>query len=265
MKESTVKVRQERPYTKIDNEIIRDKGLSTEALGLAVRILSLPPNKEFSVKYVMKISGFGRDKVKRLFAELAELRYLTIEHTRDAGRFGANSYILDAQKAPPFTENPLTENPSTENPLTENPSTEKPLTEKPLTENQATKVITKRKNNSHIVLNEVFDMLADYAGDDEALLDALCGFAEMRSKSRSPLRTERAATILLNSLTRTAASSAEKIAMLEKATLAGWSSVYPLSDREKAALGLDTQPQETAETAETVSETRRKELDGEWY
>lgn len=77
----------------------------------------------------------------------------------------------------------------------------------------------------------VIAKFAEFATGNPALLEALMGFAEKRSKMRNPIDTERCANILLNKLAKqSSGDDAVMVEMLDEATLKGWSSVYPPKD-----------------------------------
>lgn len=66
-----------------------------------------------------------------------------------------------------------------------------------------------------------------YCGDDGELLQRLIDFAEVRHKNRSPIKTDRQATLLLNKLDNlSGGAAAVKRGMLDEAIEHGWKSVY---------------------------------------
>lgn len=82
-------------------------------------------------------------------------------------------------------------------------------------------------NKPPIVPHEIRDRFAAFAGEDEALLAALLGFAEMRAKKKKPLFTDRSVTLLLNKLDRfSGGDGAVMVSLLDEATEKGWSSVF---------------------------------------
>ena len=66
-------------YTVIDNAVFRDKNLSLKALGLLVKMLSLPPEWNYSQKGLVSISKEGESAVKATIKELQEYGYLKIK------------------------------------------------------------------------------------------------------------------------------------------------------------------------------------------
>ena len=125
MSDATFRIRRQRPFTQIDNEMISDKRLSIQALGLGVRMLRLNPDYEYSAKHIQSIAGVSRGKLKTLFDELIAAGYLKKEQTHvEHGKFGRNCYeIVDIPEIPPLTENLSTVEPSTAEPSTVKQST----------------------------------------------------------------------------------------------------------------------------------------------
>ena len=90
---------------------------------------------------------------------------------------------------------------------------------------------------------ELLARVENYACDDLALRDALIGFAEMRAKRKKPISTQRTMTLLLSRLNELSGGSRKaKLAIIEKATISGWLSFYPLRDDEdpRDTLPIDT-------------------------
>lgn len=99
---------------------------------------------------------------------------------------------------------------------------------------------SKKKKNKYInippiVPHDVADVLLDYCGEDEQLLSALCGLLENRAKvDRSKtVVTTRAMNGILGRLGRLSCGDrAMKLALLEKATMNNWLTVYALKPDE---------------------------------
>ena len=73
----------------------------------------------------------------------------------------------------------------------------------------------------------VMKRFTEYAGDDGELLQRLVDYAELRHKIRSPSKTDRQVTLLLNRLDNlSGGAAAVKRAMLDEATEKGWKTVY---------------------------------------
>ncbi len=101
-------------FTVIDNSAIRDDNLSLKALGLLVKLLSLPDNWEFSENGLEKaFKKDGQSSIRSGLKELENCGYLTRKKGRDdKGRIARVEWII--------TENPHLENPSLDNPNLDN-------------------------------------------------------------------------------------------------------------------------------------------------
>ena len=90
-----------------------------------------------------------------------------------------------------------------------------------------------RKETPKAVIERLAQYVNTFGALDAAQLGgALFDFAENRRALGSPIRTERAAELLIRKLDRLSGGDTEKkIALLEEATLNGWKSVYPLHER----------------------------------
>lgn len=69
---------------------------------------------------------------------------------------------------------------------------------------------------------------------DDKLNQAVIDFIEFRKKIKSPM-TDKAITIMVNSLDKMTDDNNEKIAILEQSIMNGWKGVFPLDKRQKKA------------------------------
>lgn len=107
-----------RDFTVIRNAIFKDYTLSAKAVGVACKLLSLPPNWDYSVKGLVALFSDGEASIRNALTELEEHGYLHRERAREAGKLGKCIYIItDDLKC----EKPNVENPRVVNPLVENP------------------------------------------------------------------------------------------------------------------------------------------------
>lgn len=122
-------------FTVIDNIAVRDDDLSLKALGLLVKLLSLPDNWEFSENGLIAIfKKDGQASIRSGLKELEEFGYLTRTKMRDSkGRVNGVEWIITEN---PRLDKPNLENPRVEYPSLENPSLENPSMENPNLENQ---------------------------------------------------------------------------------------------------------------------------------
>lgn len=129
MSDATVRTARSSGFTVVQNNAVRDPRLSLSAVGLYVRMMSLPEGRAHSVRYIAKVAGCGRDALRRCFSELEAAGYLVREQQHvEHGKFGANAYLLYDSPILPSTENPSTVNPATAEPTTDEPSPENPST-----------------------------------------------------------------------------------------------------------------------------------------
>ncbi len=100
----------------LSNTISNDERLSLPAYGLLIYLLSRPDNWNVQETHLRKRFNIGRDKCRKLLAELVMSGYATKQQARNpSGSWEKNDWIIQ--------ESPLTENPSTVNPLTDKPPT----------------------------------------------------------------------------------------------------------------------------------------------
>lgn len=89
-------------YTVVDNEIIA-AGLSFEALGLLLWLLSLDDNAEVTRKDVEERGGIGSDKARRIVGELIQAGYMQIETVRSqsGGTLAGRRYLVSEEPIKP--------------------------------------------------------------------------------------------------------------------------------------------------------------------
>ena len=113
-----VTVKKEQNFTIISNDIFKDTRLSFKAKGLLTTMLSCPPNWNYTIEGLSKISKDGKASIRSALAELEEFGYLERKQLRDEkGSFTDLEYVVYEK---PKTENPISENPTTDNPISEN-------------------------------------------------------------------------------------------------------------------------------------------------
>lgn len=93
---------------------------------------------------------------------------------------------------------------------------------------------TKNKTIPPIVPHEIFELCAGYAGEDAQLLDTILGLLENRAAAnKSPVKTIRAMNGILNKLDKLSGGDrGMKLALLDKATVSNWLTVFPLKPDE---------------------------------
>ncbi|MEY8386703.1 hypothetical protein AALC17_05285 [Oscillospiraceae bacterium 38-13] len=90
--------------------------------------------------------------------------------------------------------------------------------------------------NTPVVPKAMYSLCADYAGEDAPLLDAILGLLENRAAMRKSVKTARAMNGILNKLDKLSGGDRDlKLALLDKATVANWLTVFPLRADEMPA------------------------------
>lgn len=209
-----------------------DRSLSQTAKLLYAEISSLAQADGYcwaTDRYFAELFEVGTATISRCIRQLKDCGYIQVERTKNAK--GAERHIycgLDPRQRGPITGDGTIEGTITSDdrgPI-KNDDTP-PATQYNENNNNTTGARTREKTD------EVFDVLADYAGEDGELLAALVDFREDRRQRKKPMKTALAAKRLTKHLTRLAGgNSAAKIAMLDKAIERGWDSVYALRPDE---------------------------------
>lgn len=82
-------------YTKVSNELLKDKELSLPAKGLLITMLSLPDDWSYSTLGLTSIVKESKNTIHRLLKELESKNYLIRKPIRDdKGRFVKYDYII---------------------------------------------------------------------------------------------------------------------------------------------------------------------------
>lgn len=81
-------------YSAIPNHVLEDTRLSMDARWLLCYLLSKPDNWTVVVGDIINKGGCGRDKVRKMIAELVDTGYAERDQTRDEGRFSAASMVI---------------------------------------------------------------------------------------------------------------------------------------------------------------------------
>lgn len=191
-------------YTVIDNNIFLNRELSLKAKGLLCQMLSLPDNWDYSLEGLVTLSIDGISSVRSALKELENQMYFKRHRLYENGKLAGVEYIVSET---PMCENLILENLKEENLKLENHP------------QLNTKESNTKKSNTKDILNNYTD--------DEDLMDALRGFADMRKSIKKPL-TERAWKIIFSKLDDITDDTSIKIAVLNQSIEHSWQSVYPL-------------------------------------
>ena len=132
-------------FTTMLNHHLRNRNLSLKAVGLLSKMLSLPPDWDYSIRGLAMLNTDGIDGIRTAMKELEDEGYVVRVQSRDErGRMSRNKYTVYAL---PQKEKPSPDLPSSENPTTVKPPPDEPMTEKP-TQINTNQVIPKKRNDS---------------------------------------------------------------------------------------------------------------------
>lgn len=81
-------------YAAIPNHVFEDARLSMEARWLLSYLLSKPDNWTVVIGDIIRKGNCGRDKARKMIAELVELGYAEREQTRDDGKFSSSVLVI---------------------------------------------------------------------------------------------------------------------------------------------------------------------------
>lgn len=132
-------------FTTMLNHHLRNRNLSLKAVGLLSKMLSLPPDWDYSIRGLAMLNTDGIDGIRTAMKELEDEGYVVRVQSRDErGRMSRNKYTVYAL---PQKEKSSPDLPSSENPTTVKPPPDEPMTEKP-TQINTNQVIPKKRNDS---------------------------------------------------------------------------------------------------------------------
>lgn len=109
-------------FTIVNNFILRDKNLSLKSIGLLCKMISLPPNWDYSFNGLVSICKESKSAIRTTINELKESGYIEILKKRDdKGLFVYKYIVYDMPKTLYLNKNnPGTDFPSMDNPTSEN-------------------------------------------------------------------------------------------------------------------------------------------------
>jgi len=89
---------EDHPYTNISDELLRDTSISTQAMGVLVRILSYPDNYKPIPSHLAKAVGVCLKTFYKILKELIKAGYVFYEQDHVDGKFGKGRYIFSETK-----------------------------------------------------------------------------------------------------------------------------------------------------------------------
>ena len=145
------KLRCEKDFMAIHNNIFKDKTISLKAKGLLAFMMSLPPDWDYSLAGLAACNKDGLVSVRSALQELEDNFYVKLTKVRNE-----KGQIVDMQYD--VSDEPVFGNRIEEKPFLENPKADNPKTEKPLSENR-TQLNTKELNTKE--LNTKIDIVPE--------------------------------------------------------------------------------------------------------
>lgn len=193
-------------FTTISNEIIEDKRLRCQDLGMLVYLLSKPNDWRVIPAALMKDRGLGRDAVYEILKRLRAAGYAQMLKKAD----GSVEWVV--------SDEPVTENPDLglirKIPIRENPHAYQILIDKQNTDLDLG-TTKKRFDPKSLELPEWMPMAVWFE------------WCEHRAKIRKPL-TENGATKSLRFLAERYELGEQPGAIVDQAIMSGWQGLYPL-------------------------------------
>jgi hypothetical protein len=171
------------PFTWVENDLIRSKSLSFEAMGLYLMLRSFGGTSYPSVDYLCSLGRTGRDKLWRIINELIQAKLLLRKQEHmSGGKFSRTLYrILSLNDNYEeiykefMGEEPL--NQQTIDNAESQPCTEKPCTAKPYTENPLLIRIIKEEESLKTHTQEISDIPS---------VKSVCEDEKLKNKSHTP-------------------------------------------------------------------------------
>ena len=136
------KLRCEKDFMAIHNNIFKDKTISLKAKGLLAFMMSLPPDWDYSLAGLAACNKDGLVSMRSALQELEDNFYVKLTKVRNE-----KGQIVDMQYD--VSDEPVFGNRIEEKPFLENPKADNPKTEKPLSENR-TQLNTKELNTKEL-------------------------------------------------------------------------------------------------------------------
>ena len=227
-----IRVEKRSNFTVLDNTAIRDKNLSLKALGLYVKMMSLPPEWNYSVAGLAAICKEGMSSIRSALKELEEAGYLTRDRKNNEKGYFVYEYTLRELPQTPHKEKQHTVEAHTDESQTEKRTQLKK--ESLSTKELNIKELNKEKENKNkgLSASEADAVLSELI-EDEELIDLYKDYISMREEIGAPL-TARSLKLLIARCERLSEFDINvQKTMLENALIQQWKSVYPIAKDEK--------------------------------
>lgn len=225
------------PYTAIHNALISDSRLRLQTRAVLILMLSRPPDWNFSVRGMAKIAGVSKDTMAKMLNELEEVGYVERRaQKREGGRFGKSGWIVHSQpvaSAAPCPNSSDAKVSYTKNsPQLNNKQVNNKQDIPPYNPPKGDGGGKKKKASKYALADDAKPILHTYCAGDRELGQAMADMIAQREQLRA-INSARAIKGLLADLDRLSGGIREnKLALLRKAIVSSWKSVYPMRDDE---------------------------------
>ena len=163
------KIRCEKDFMAIHNNIFKDKTISLKAKGLLAFMMSVPPDWDYSLAGLAACNKDGLVSVRSALQELEDNFYVKLTKVRNE-----KGQIVDMRYD--VSDEPVFGNRIEEKPFLENPKADNPKTEKPLSENH-TQLNTKELNTKE--LNTKIDIVPEQEQESIPYAEIITYFNEV--------------------------------------------------------------------------------------
>ena len=225
------------PYTAIHNALISDSRLRLQTRAVLILMLSRPPGWNFSIRGMAKIAGVSKDTMAKMLNELEEVGYVERRvQKREGGRFGKSGWIVHSQpvaSAAPCPNSSDAKVSYTKNsPQLNNKQVNNKQDIPPYNPPKGDVGGKKKKARKYALADDAKPILHTYCAGDRELGQAMADMIAQREQLRA-INSARAIKGLLADLDRLSGGIREnKLALLRKAIVSSWKSVYPMRDDE---------------------------------
>lgn len=213
-----------RNFTIIKNEIVNNKALTMEAMGLLTFMLSKPNGWEFRQDHLCNHFNVGRDRMRSVMKTLSDAGYVRREKENDpvTGYIKTTTIVSDD---PVFDRE--ADKPEVGEPKSENPSVGEPT---PIVITDCSKTdLSKTVGNKTAAAKKSPPVdLPDWMP-----LESWENFIGMRKDIKKPV-TERSAKMLIKKLTALKEEGQNVAEVLDQSTRSSWSDVYPVKQGKQS-------------------------------
>lgn len=229
-----IRVEKRTNYTVVDNTFIRDKNLSLKGIGLMLKMLSLPPDWDYSVAGLSAICKEGMTAIRAALKELEEAGYLRRERRNSEKGYFVYEYIL-TEIPQPYNGNLHTVEEHTADVHTENTHTvnRTQLSKEELNKDLLNTNDIERERSQE---EEIYDILSSI--QDKELRELYADYVIQRRENGSPLTPKGLHMLIARGYRLSDSDMAVHRAIVETAIINQWMNLYePRAEEKKGRNG----------------------------